>query len=88
MVLKLADALFGRAATEAYEAFHRSLYEKFADYALRDATTVAKAEELGALWDRIRQAARETDALNLDRRLHIVTLFHDIAETGERLDKA
>jgi DNA polymerase III subunit delta' len=86
-VLKLADALAGRTATEAYEAFHRSLYKRFADYALRDATTVVRAEELGALWDRIRQAARETDALNLDRRLHIMTLFHDIAETARRFGR-
>ena len=88
IVLKLADALVGRAAEEAYEAFHRSLYERFADYALRDATSVTRAEELGALWDRIRQAARDTDAFNLDRRLHIVTLFNDIAETAKRIDRA
>lgn len=84
-VLKLADALAGRAAQESYEAFHRSLYQALADFALKDATTVVRAEEYGALWDRIRQAARETDSLNLDRRLHIITLFNDIAETAMRV---
>ncbi len=86
--MKLADALAGRDAEEPYEAFHRSLYDRLADFALKDATSVMRAEELGALWDRIRQAARDTDALNLDRRLHILTLFNDIAETEKRARKA
>ena len=39
-------------------------------------------EEIGGLWDRIRAAQRETEALNLDRKLHILALFAEIAATA------
>jgi hypothetical protein len=34
------------------------------------------------LWDRIRAAERETEALNLNRKLHILGLFAEIASTA------
>jgi DNA polymerase III subunit delta' len=80
-VLKLADALADREAAEAYDSFHRELYDWLAAYAGRTASSVERAEELGGLWDRIRTAARDTDALNLDRRLHILATFAEIAAT-------
>src|SRR5271166_5392087 len=84
LVVKLAETLGGRAAGEAYEAFHREIYDWLATYTLRTASSTERAEQLGALWDRIRTAARETEALNLDRRLHILTIFTEIAETSPR----
>ena len=79
-VLKLADALADRAgAAEAYDAFHRELYEWLAGYAAQTASSAERAEELGGLWDRIRQAARDTEAMNLDRRLHVLATFAEIA---------
>ncbi len=83
-VAKLAEALAGRAAAEAYQAFHRELFDWLAAYASRTASSTARAEELGALWDRIRAAARETDELNLDRKLHILAIFAEIASTARR----
>ncbi len=81
-MLKLADALGDRAGSaEAYDAFHRELYEWLAGYAARTASSVERAEELGGLWDGIRAAARDTDAMNLDRRLHILATFAQIAAT-------
>ena len=81
-VLKLADALADRAgAAEAYDAFHRELYEWLAAYAARSASSAERAEELGGLWDSIRAAARDTEAMNLDRRLHILATFAQIAAT-------
>ena len=41
-------------------------------------------EEIGGLWDRIREAQRETEELNLDRKLHILALFAEIAATAPR----
>jgi DNA polymerase III subunit delta' len=79
LVARLADALANRAAEEAFLAFHRELYDWIAAYALETASSTGRAEELGGLWDRIRAAERETDALNLDRRLHIVAVFEEIA---------
>jgi DNA polymerase-3 subunit delta' len=83
-IVKLADALADRAAAEAYDAFHRELYDWLAGYTRTSASSVERAEELGGIWDRIRTAARETDALNLDRRLHIMTIFAEIAATERR----
>jgi DNA polymerase III subunit delta' len=80
-VAKLADAIGGRGADETYQAFHRELYDRLAAYAQASVRSTARAEALGALWDRIRNAARETDALNLDRRLHVLAIFAEIAAT-------
>ena len=80
-VLELADALADRDAAEAYDAFHRELYDWLAGYALRTAASVERAEQLGDVWDRIRRAARDTEAMNLDRRLHILAAFAEIAAT-------
>ena len=43
-----------------------------------------RVEEIGGLWDRIRAAERETEALNLDRKLHIQALIAEIAATAPR----
>jgi DNA polymerase III subunit delta' len=81
-VARLADAVSGRAGDEAYRAFHRELYDWLAAYA-RDVTPGSlRVEEIGGLWDRIRAAQRETEELNLDRKLHILALFAEIASTA------
>jgi hypothetical protein len=43
-----------------------------------------RVEEIGGLWDRIRAAQRETEELNLDRKLHVLALFAEIAATAAR----
>jgi hypothetical protein len=40
---------------------------------------------LAELWDRRRAATRETEALNLDKRLHVLAAFEDIAAQARRL---
>ena len=83
-IVKLADALADRTAGEAYDAFHRELYDWLASYMRTSSSSVERTEELGGVWDRIRAAARETDALNLDRRLHILAIFAEIAASAGR----
>ena len=83
-VAKLAEALGGRASTEAFDAFHRALYEWLAAYAAKTVSSPHGAWEIGALWDRIRTAARETEALNLDRKLHVLAVFAEIAASARR----
>ncbi len=80
-VARLADAVGGRAGDEAYLAFHRELYGWFVRYARDVAPGSPRVEEIGGLWDRIRDAERETEALNLDRKLHILALVAEIAAT-------
>ena len=81
---RLADAIGGRAGEEAYRAFHRELYDWLASYARDFAPPFGEVEEIGALWDRIRAAERETDTLNLDRKLHVQALIAEIAATAPR----
>ena len=81
-VARLADAVSGRAGDEAYRAFHRELYDWIVTYARDVEPGSIRVEEIGGLWDRIRDAERETEALNLDRKLHILALFAEIAATA------
>jgi DNA polymerase III subunit delta' len=83
-VARLADAIGGRTADEAYQAFHRELYQWLASYARSFAPPSFQIEDIGGLWDRIRAAERETEALNLDRKLHILALFAEIAASAPR----
>ena len=81
-VARLADAVGGRAGEEAYRAFHRDLYDWLVTYARDVEPGSLRVEEIGGLWDRIRAAERETEELNLDRKLHILALFAEIAATA------
>jgi DNA polymerase-3 subunit delta' len=83
-VARLADAIGGRAGDEAYRAFHRELYDWLASYARDLPPPAVEVEQIGALWDRIRAAERETDALNLDRKLHVQAVIAEIAATAPR----
>jgi hypothetical protein len=81
-VARLADAVSGRAGDEALKAFHRELYDWMVTYARDVQPGSIRVEEIGGLWDRIRDAERETGELNLDRKLHILALFAEIAATA------
>ena len=83
-VARLADAIGGRSANEGYQAFHRDLYDWLAAYAREFAPPSFQVERIGELWDRIRAAERETEALNLDRRLHTLAVFAEIAASAPR----
>ena len=83
-VARLADAVGGRAGDETYRAFHRDLYDWLVTYARDVEPGSLRVEEIGGLWDRIRAAERETEELNLDRKLHILALFAEIAATASR----
>ena len=55
-VARLADAVGGRAADEAYRGFHRELYDWLVTYARDVEPGSLRVEEIGELWDRIRDA--------------------------------
>ena len=78
LVHKLADAVSGRAATDKFEALTLALYDWIAARG-RENASPARLEMLASLWERVRAATRETDALNLDRRLHVIAMFEEIA---------
>jgi DNA polymerase-3 subunit delta' len=75
---KLAEAVSGRAAAEAFEALTAALYDWLAARARGDASPAAR-EALTTLWDKVRASTRETEALNLDRKLHVLAVFEEIS---------
>jgi len=83
-VARLAEAIGGRGGDETYRAFHRELYDWLATYARDFAPPFGDVEAIGGLWDRVRAAERETEALNLDRKLHVQALIAEIAATAPR----
>jgi DNA polymerase-3 subunit delta' len=85
LVVKLAEAIGARAQKDAYEAFHRAIFDWLAAAAGRSAAAPARAAAIAELFERVRTAARETDALNLDRKLHVIALFADIAASARGL---
>ena len=58
------------------------LYDWIVRYARDVEPGSLRVEEIGGLWDRIRDAERETEELNLDRKLHILAMFAEIAATA------
>ncbi len=84
MVHRLADAVGDRAAADSFAALNAALCEWLAARA-RAAASPAARRALAELWDRLRAATRETEALNLDRRLHVLAAFEDIAAQARRL---
>jgi len=77
-VHKLAETVTGRAGADAFEAFTAALYDWLAERARREPSPAGR-EALAGLWERVRAATRETEALNLDRRLHVLAVFEEIA---------
>ena len=84
MVHRLADAVGDRAAADSFVALNAALCEWLAARARAAASPTAR-RALTELWDRLRAATRETEALNLDRRLHVLAAFEDIAAQARRL---
>ena len=84
MVHRLADAVGDRAAADSFAALNAALCEWLAMRARAAASPPAR-RALTELWDRLRAATRETEALNLDRRLHVLAAFEDIAAQARRL---
>jgi len=80
-VQKLAEAVSGRAAGDAFERLTIALYDWLAARC-REPSSPARLETIAALWDRLRAATRETEALNLDKKLHVLAVFEEIAARG------
>ena len=84
VVHRLADAVSGRAASDKFEALNLALYDWLAARG-REPSSPARLETVSALWERLRSATIETEALNLDRRLHVLAMFEEIAARGRGL---
>lgn len=79
-VHKLADQIAGRDREQAYDAAMTSIYDWLAAV-VRSGTPVAprRLAPYAEVWEKVAANARETDALNLDKRPLILSIFSDLA---------
>ena len=82
-VHRLADAVAGRGGGDAFERLTNALYDWLAARA-RDPRGASLAS-IADLWDKIRAATRETEAYNLDRKLHVLSVFAELSGAARRL---
>jgi DNA polymerase-3 subunit delta' len=82
--LRLADRFGGAAGVEPHERFVLALYDWLAERA-RSTTSPVALEALADLWDRLRKAARDVEALNIDRKAHALAALQEISERAGRL---
>jgi DNA polymerase-3 subunit delta' len=82
--LRLAERFAGAAGAEAHERFVLALYDWLAARA-RATTAPEKLEAVTELWDRLRRAARDVEALNIDRKAHTLAALQEISERAGRL---
>jgi DNA polymerase III subunit delta' len=83
-VHKLADAVAGRGEGDAFEALMSGLYDWLAQR-LRTSAPDRPTEAVSDLWERIRAQTRETEALNLDRKLHVLSIFAEFSAVARRI---
>jgi DNA polymerase III subunit delta' len=77
----LADAVAGRENEIAYETLIAKIFT-FLDRAVREGSALgpARLQPYAEAWEKILDAARETEVLNLDKRPLILSIFADLAE--------
>ena len=83
-VHRLADAVGARGAGGAFDGLMNALYDWLAARA-RAGGDGARLAPIAELWDKIRVATREAEAYNLDRKLHILSVFAEFSAAARRL---
>ena len=79
-VHKLADQVSGRDGEVAYDAAMAAIYDWLALQVRSGAhTRAARLAPYAEVWEKVAARARETDALNLDKRPLILSVFSDLA---------
>jgi len=80
---ELADAVSARGAGEAFDGLMNALYDWLA--ARARGRTGASLASIADLWDKIRAATREAEAYNLDKKLHVLSVFAEFSAAARRL---
>jgi DNA polymerase-3 subunit delta' len=80
---KLADAVSARGAGEAFDGLMNALYDWLS--ARARGGTSANLASIADLWDKIRAATREAEAYNLDKKLHVLSVFAELSAAARRL---
>jgi DNA polymerase-3 subunit delta' len=76
----LGDAVAGRDNEAAYESLMANIFS-FLDRSVREGAErgPARLQSYAEAWEKVREAARETEILNLDKRPLILSIFADLA---------
>ena len=80
-IQKLAEAVNGRANADSFERLTVSIYDWLSERG-REPSAGARLEAIASLWDKLRAMTRETEAYNLDKKLHVLAMFEEIAARG------
>jgi DNA polymerase-3 subunit delta' len=84
MVHKLADAVSARGAGEAFDALMNAVYDWLAERA-RGGGQVGRLASIAEVWDKLRAATRDAEAYNLDKKLHVLSVFAELSAAARRL---
>jgi DNA polymerase III subunit delta' len=84
IVHRLAEAVAARGEGDAFEALMNGLYDWLAQR-LRALAPDRPPEAISDLWERIRAQTRETEALNLDKKLHVLSIFAEFSAAARRI---
>jgi DNA polymerase III subunit delta' len=85
-VHKLAEAVSARGADDAFEDLTLALYDWLEAQARTQAEQgAARLAPLADLWEKARAATRDTETYNLDKRLHVLSLFAEVSAAARRL---
>jgi DNA polymerase-3 subunit delta' len=86
---KLADAVSARGAGDAFDGLMNAIYDWLAARARGGEThggeKGARLASIAELWDKIRAATRETETYNLDKKLHVLSVFAELSAAARRL---
>jgi DNA polymerase III subunit delta' len=81
---KLADAVSARGAGDAFDGLMNALYDWLAAQA-RGGGQAARLASIAEVWDKIRAATREAEAYNIDKKLHVLSVFAELSAAARRL---
>jgi DNA polymerase-3 subunit delta' len=81
---RLADAVSARGAGDAFDGLMNALYDWLAERA-RGGGQTARLASIAEVWEKIRAATREAEAYNLDKKLHVLSIFAELSAAARRL---
>jgi len=85
-VYQLAEAVAGRGARDEMEILMLALYDWLAARArARSGEGAERLASIAELWEKARAATREAETYNLDKRLHVLSLFAELSVAARRL---
>ncbi|MCC2096167.1 MAG: DNA polymerase III subunit delta' [Hyphomicrobiales bacterium] len=81
----LVEALAARTRTEDFETVMTAVFDWLSQQVrvrAGDPQQIASLAQLAELWEKIATSARQVEAINLDRRPFLLTMFGDLAEVA------